>query len=335
LSVNPAFLAGSVIRWAGVVALNYHRIGDGRRSIFDRGLWSATAEDFDAQARWLKANFDVIGPGDLAHVSRLKRGRHIVITFDDGYADNFTTAYPILRAHGLPATFFIATGYIDEPRLPWWDQIAWMVRASKRASLELPGHLSAPLVYDEPERDVAVRVLLHMYRTLPADRTVDFVDAIADATGSGHYGGAEEERLWMTWDMLREMTAGGMTIGGHTVTHRILARMSREEQRREIEDCGRRIAEELGIAMRTFSYPVGLRDCFDSDTIDCLRKAGVETAFSYYGGFRRFRDWDRFDIPRNPIEQYMTFMDFKAVVMSPTLARLYRRIRARATRSFA
>ena len=124
--------AGRLARWTGLVGLNYLRIGDGRQSPFDRGLWSATAEAFDEQLAWIKKNYDVVSPADLPAA---KSGRRVIITFDDGYRDNYTAAFPVLQRHGLPATFFVATGFIDEPRLPWWDEIAWMVRSSKRTGL--------------------------------------------------------------------------------------------------------------------------------------------------------------------------------------------------------
>ncbi len=160
-------MAGAVIRWRGILGLNYHRIGDGRRTIFDRGLFSATAEDFDAHVRWLKSNFDIIAPRDVDTALRDERGRHVIVTFDDGYADNHEHAFPILKSHGVSATFFIATGYIDEPRLAWWDEIAWMVRTSTQSSMEMPGFLDARVTFDEPEREQAVRALLQAYKKLP------------------------------------------------------------------------------------------------------------------------------------------------------------------------
>jgi peptidoglycan/xylan/chitin deacetylase (PgdA/CDA1 family) len=315
------WLVGSVARWVGVLCLNYHRIGDGRSSIFDRGLWSATPEGFDRQLRWLKAHLDVISPADLPHVLRVKRGRHVVLTFDDGYEDNYTAAYPILRAHRLQATFFVATGFIDEPRLPWWDEIAWMVRRSERRSVALPAYMPAPISFDEPDRAGAVRALLWTYYRLPTAGTGQFLDALGEATGSGRYGARSVERVWMTWDMLREMRAGGMTIGGHTVNHPILSRMPREEQWKEISGCGRRLEEELGDPMRIFSYPAGQRDSFNSDTRECLREAGVQTAFTYSGGFRRLSQWDDYDVPRSAVEQDTTFEEFRGMVMAPWLTR--------------
>ena len=312
-------LAGTVARWRGLVGLNYHRIGDGRRTIFDRGLYSATEQDFDAQVRWLKSNFDVIAPHEIASALRTKRGRHVIVTFDDGYVDNHQHAFPILKSHGLSGTFFIATGFIDEPRLPWWDQIAWMVRTSKQSGLELPGFLEGRVTFDEPERERAVRALLGAYKKLPAGRTAEFLDAVGKATGTGSppKDVIDLGTVWMSWDMIREMHAGGMTIGGHTAHHPVLSRLSGEEQAKEIATCERRLREELGIPMTTFSYPVGARDSFNTESRACLRDRGVLSAFSYYGGMNRPSDWDEYDIRRMAIEQDTTFDEFRAMVMFP------------------
>lgn len=312
-------VAGTVARWQGIVGLNYHRIGNGTRTIFDRGLYSATAEELDAQVRWLKANFDIIAPRDIDFVVRVKRGRHVILTFDDGYADNYLHAFPILKSHGVTAAFFIATGFIDEPRLPWWDEIAWMVRTSKQSGVEIPGYIDQRVAYDEPEREQAVRALLRTYKKLTDGRTTEFLEAAGKATGTGRppKDVIDLRTIWMSWDQIREMHAAGMTIGGHTVHHPVLSRLSREEQAKEIATCERRLKEELGIPMQTFAYPVGSRDAFNADSRDCLRERGVLSAFSYYGGMSRLSEWDDYDIRRMAIEQDTTFDEFRAMVMFP------------------
>jgi peptidoglycan/xylan/chitin deacetylase (PgdA/CDA1 family) len=313
---------GRFVRWSGIVGLNYHRIGDGRRSVFDRGLWSATAEEFDRQVRWLKTHFDPIAPSDIAAIVEGKRkGRHVLVTFDDGYADNYLEAFPILKSHRVPGTFFVATGFVDRPRLPWWDEIAWMIRESRRTSVTVPGFVEDAVPFDAPERERAIRTLLRVYKALPSDRNAAYVDALAEALGTGRAPPdlLDPRGLWMTWEMLREMHAGGMTIGGHTVNHPILARMSRGDQASEIAGCERRLKEELGIAMHAFAYPVGSREAFNDDTRACLRASGVKTAFSYYGGFRPRERWDAYDIPRIAVEQETTFSDFRACVSFPWL----------------
>jgi peptidoglycan/xylan/chitin deacetylase (PgdA/CDA1 family) len=123
----------------------------------------------------------------------------------------------------------------------------------------------------------------------------------------------------MDWVMLRDMDAAGMTIGGHSVTHPILARASSEVQREEIFGCGKRLAEAIGKPMQSFSYPVGGPTTFDARTREILREAGVRFAFSYYGGFRQFSDWDDYDVRRVAIEPYVTPDWFRSMVSLPRL----------------
>src|SRR5262245_5987966 len=81
-------LLATLFPWSGVLCLNYHRIGDPRASDFSPELWNATADDFDAQIRFLKSRCDIIGPDDLHDVQTRGQGRYLILTFDDGYADN-------------------------------------------------------------------------------------------------------------------------------------------------------------------------------------------------------------------------------------------------------
>jgi peptidoglycan/xylan/chitin deacetylase (PgdA/CDA1 family) len=309
-------LLSRAIEWSGVLVLNYHRVGDSNESPFDRGLWSADAEAFTDQIRFCKSQLEVITPDDIPRVVANGSGRHALITFDDGYRDNYETAFPILKAEGVPATFFISTGFVDAPQLPWWDEIAWMVRMSRRERIELPGWIPLPS-FDEPNREEALRILLRAYKTMPEESTGRFLNAIGEATRSGRCDADVGIGFWMTWDMLREMRASGMTVAGHTVTHPVLARAPLARQREEILGCGTRLAEEMREPMRYFSYPVGGPSTFNSVTQDCLREAGVRYAFSYYGGFRRFGDWNNYDVRRVAVETYLTAEWFRSIVTLP------------------
>jgi peptidoglycan/xylan/chitin deacetylase (PgdA/CDA1 family) len=314
------FLLERAIRWSGVLVLNYHRVGNGKQSPFDRRLWSADAEAFTDQIRFCRSQLEVITPDDLPKVLAHGSGRYALITFDDGYRDNYEIAFPILKAEGVPATFFITTGFVDAPKLPWWDEIAWMVRTSRQDRVELSRWIPAPISFDEPEREEAVRTLLRVYKAMPAESTGDYLDAVAEATRSGRCEEPEVGRsLWMDWEMLREMRAAGMTVAGHTVTHPVLARTSIKRQREEILGCGARLAKELGEPMKYFSYPIGKPGSFDSVTQDCLREAGVRFAFSYYGGFRRFGEWNNYDVPRVAVETCLTAEWFRSIVAVPQL----------------
>jgi len=305
--------------WSGVLTLNYHRIGVGDVTPFERGLWSASAAAFEAQVEFLKAHFDLIAPADLPARGARQRGRLVMITFDDGYRDNFSTAYPILQRHRVPATFFVATGFIDHPRIPWWDQIAWMVRQSPRGTLDVEPWLPGPLPLDEPERQVAIDALLGVYKAQPADAAPAFLAALAQATGCGPVPPQPAADLWMNWEMLRTMRGGGMTIGGHTVNHPILARLNPEQQWEEISGCRQRLETELGVPMTCFSYPNGTPEDSNIATRACLERCGVQYAFSFYGGVAHWASWDNLNLPRVAVERDTTFDLFRATAFWPQI----------------
>lgn len=304
--------------WDGVLSLAYHRIGTANRSAFDHGLWSADADAFDAQVAFLKKHCDVIGPAELEEVARKRRGRFALITFDDGYRDNYDQAFPILRSHGVGGVFFVTTGFVDSPRLAWWDEIAWMVRSSTRPGIPAGDWLEADVTFDEPLRERAVRVLLRKYKSLAGAQTDAYLTFLAGATGSGRYAGEAQQSMWMTWDMLREMKAGGMWIGGHTVNHPILSRLPRDQQQLEISGCRSRLEAELGAPVTWFSYPVGGPQAINDDTRASLKEAGMSAAFTYYGGYQRLDEpWDWYDLRRVAVETDVNRAEFRSIVSFP------------------
>ncbi|MGY0611389.1 polysaccharide deacetylase family protein [Luteimonas sp. A501] len=308
-------MAAAALPRDGVLVLNYHRVGDSSRSRYDRALWSATAEGFDAQVAFLKANCDVIALDDIADALRRPRGRHVAITFDDGYLDNHDIALPALLRHRVPAAFFIATGFIDRKLLPWWDAIAMQVREARRASLDLAPWLDDPITL-ERNREADIRRVLGVYKKLPFEQLAPFRARLAAETGIEPPETVDGE--WMDWDMVRAMADAGMTIGGHTVNHPILSTLPAAAQRAEIEGCATRLREELGIAMKHFAYPVGSPTAFNDDTRRLLHEASVQQAFSFYGGIAHAGS-AQLDLQRTAVEEGMGRDLFRAMVQVPRL----------------
>ena len=247
-----------------------------------------------------------------------KSSRFAMITFDDGYVDNYELAYPVLRTNDATGVFFVATGFIDEPRLAWWDEIAWMIRSSKRDTLRLAENwLDEPLKLDRSDRRQVINQLLRACYRLDGCRTKQFLDGIAEETGSGRAPKEAANEQWMTWDMIREMSAGGMDFGAHTVTHPILANLTAEEQGMEVCESRLRIEKQLDRPITSLSYPVGKRESFNDETRAALSKHGFDWAFSYYGGHSSGADIDRFDIPRVAIESDVSMADFRSCCALP------------------
>ncbi|MES2090620.1 MAG: polysaccharide deacetylase family protein [Pseudomonadota bacterium] len=286
--------------WNGLLVLNYHRVGDWQSSPWDKDLFSASEEDFDAQMRFFKSEFDVVGVSDLAGIEH-RRGRFVQVTFDDGYRDNHDLAFPILKAHGLSATFFICTGFLDQGSVPWWDELAWMIRGS---SLDrLPGFMGVPeLSLQGDARLRAVRVINDVYDEMSDQARVGFLDALGVVAQTGRCPADQAAQLWMTWDMARAMHQGGMSIGGHTLSHGELSRFSKDEQLAEIAGSCARIEAELGTPVTTFSYPYGGKHSFNANTRLALDEAGIEHAYSYNGGYQRTGAWDKHNLKRIAVE---------------------------------
>lgn len=305
--------------WNGVLILNYHRIGEPGDSLFDRNLWSASAEDFDRQLLFLSKNFDVIGLGDLEHSLAQPRGRFVMVTFDDGYRDNFSIAFPVLKSRGVSATFFISTGFIDRPTVPWWDELAWMTRTTSIASLPANEWLPTSVALDPSDRERAFGRFLAIYKSLGNELTGLYLDFLADALGTGRCPASLATDLWMTWDMLREMHAGGMTFGGHSVTHPILANQTADQQDWEVGECQRRLVAELGVPIDVFSYPNGKPESFNEFTRAALRAHGFRWAFAHAGGFCQPESVDRLALRRSPVETDIDLSQFRATATLPQI----------------
>ena len=313
--------AGVVARrlplWRGALVLNYHRMGDASGTELDPGLFSATAEELDAQLGQLARDFDIVPPSELVERPDA-RGRRVLITFDDGYRDNHELALPVLRRHGAVATFFVVPGFIDRPRLGWWDEIAWMVRQAPADAIEIPEHgIDRLELSDGAARIEASDVLTGRYKELPGDKTAAFLELVAERSGSGRAPEALARDLWMTWDQVRELRDAGMVIGGHTLNHPVLGRLPRDQQAAEIDGCARRLHEELGVEMRTFSYPVGLAGSYDDDTRELLRAAGTEIAFEFRGGYQRGAVTDLLAVPRAAVSHHISAERFAAMLALP------------------
>ncbi|RLS58308.1 MAG: hypothetical protein DWH91_02520 [Planctomycetota bacterium] len=308
---------GRVDRWHGVVVLNYHRIGDPTSSPLDRGVFSTTADGFEEQVRYLKRDCDLITSQDLPDVlSGNGRRRSVLLTFDDGYRDNYELAFPILKVHNASAVFFISTAFIDRGVAAWWDDLAWVVRHASQTQLEFPPWLQAPL--DLRDQEAAMRTLLRLIKTLSPIERETVLDQLAHASDSERCPLEVSRATWMTWEMVQEMHASGMEIGAHTINHPVLSYCSNEEQRSEIFGSKARLEEVLKSPVSLFSFPVGSPSSFTDRTRDLIRQAGFQWAFSFYSGISESAA-DPFDIRRIPIEPRVSMNELRALVHMPRI----------------
>jgi len=253
------------------------------------------ARVFDAHMQALAGMFKVLpmdeAMGGLA-AGRLP-ARAACITFDDGYRDNHQIAVPILRRHGLTATFYVASGFLDGGRM-FNDTVRESVRRLPAGTHDLEWLGLGP-------RDVgddASRMALFM-EVVAAVKYLD-LDArdAASARLAGLAGSPLPDDLMMTSDEVRALHRSGMEIGGHTLSHPILSRIDDAEARRQIAGNRAVLSALLDRPPRFFAYPNGVpvRD-YGPAHVQMVREAGYEAAVSTARGTCSTGS-DLFQLPR-------------------------------------
>lgn len=250
---------------------------------------------FDWQMRTLARGFVPLPLAD--GIRRLADGslpaRACCVTFDDGYADNLHCALPVLQRHGIPATLFVATGFLDGGRM-FNDTVIEALRRAPGPAIDLTGAgLSVYEIPDTAARRRAIDDILARIKYQEPDERDRTVAAIARACGT-----ALPDDLMLTTDGLRQAHRGGFEIGGHTRHHPILARTEPQAARDEITGGKRRLEEILQAPVRLFAYPNGRPETdYRAEHVAMVREAGFEAAVSTAWGVAR-AGADPFQVPR-------------------------------------
>ena len=225
--------------------------------------------------------------------------RSLVITFDDGYADNFTVACPILRRHGLQATFFIASGYLNGGVM-FNDKVIEVVRRTSLDEVDLSwidmGHCSLSSL---EQRRMVIDGLLLKIKYLSLDGRKEALERLL-----GEAQVMPPTDLMMSTEQLRALRDAGMEIGGHTMNHPILSVLKDDEAVDEIVRNRDHLTELLGYPPRFFAYPNGKPEAdYTARNVRMVEEVGYEAAFTTSWGsigaesspyeLPRFTPWDR------------------------------------------
>lgn len=269
-----------------LTVLAYHRIADPTAPGFkyDPPVVSATPEKFALQMAYIREHFNVVdleAVNTFLHHGRSLPPRPLLITFDDGYLDNYTHAYPVLKRHGFPAVIFLLTSRMDNPLPAWWDECAHYFHHTQRQAATLPligeRDLSSPAL-----RRAAREALVRQLKRIPEAEKLAALRQTGEALQVDPPG--PDPDLFMTWDHVRELVSAGIACQPHTVNHPILARVDEETQRCEIVGSCERIREETGQTISAFAYPNGGVGDYTATTMRLLQQAGIRTAFTLLAG---------------------------------------------------
>jgi len=265
-------------------------------------------------------------PMPLEELSRaLREGslpdRSVVVTFDDGYADNLHNAKPLLERHDVPATVFVASGFVGRKREFWWDELARLLlrpgAVPDRLSLSVDGNThkwelgeAAYYTVDEFRRHRGWRA----WDRCPTPRHslyISLCDLLRPVSERERQRKLDELRDWvidaperppkhrpLSSGEIGKLQQGGLVeVGAHTVTHPVLSALPPAVQRGEIANSRARLEKILGHPVTSFAYPYGKRHDYTAETVDMVRRAGFGCVCSTFAGVVR-RSSDRFQLPR-------------------------------------
>jgi len=224
--------------------------------------------------------------------TRFDRRTPLVLTFDDGYYDNYTHAFPLARELQVPITVFLIPGYIENGHYFWWLEPEHLVHHARVDNVALEGqkyHLAQAEERAALARAIDARL---RYATSVAERET-FLTGLREMLAVPlSLPTREEPNRPLTWTEVCEMEESGwVSFGGHTMNHPILAYLScPEEMRREVVECGNVLAQHLGHPVRTFAYPVGRQEHIGELAPQAAREAGYGWAVTTTRGVATPRD---------------------------------------------
>lgn len=287
------------------IILLYHRIVDDHSKYLSKGAAvHHHIKDFKREIAYFKRTFQIVSMDEV--VNHLKSGRgfkrpSIAITFDDGYLDNYTLAYPVLKKHGIPATIYLTTGFVGTLDGIWTEQLGFAFMETRKDQFNFPallGDKTIPIKTKE-EKEQANSEISEALKLRPDDERRELIQELHEKLEiSEKYGRNFRERMMLNWDEVQEMRKDGITIGSHSHTHPILSQMSSEKAKDEILTSKKVVEKNADIEVKHFSFPNGREEDFSKELRDYCRRIGFESVSSVVYGPYDVSEKDPFALKR-------------------------------------
>ena len=240
-----------------VLILTYHRFSR------EADLAKTSAAEFAAHLAYLKKHNQVLSLSDAAE--NLQNGKSLppnatVITIDDGYADAYEIAFPILKEFDFPATLFAVTDFLDAKLWLWTDLMRYVLTETTEnfliAEFENGAAIKTKLV-DARQRLTAAERVNSILKKLPNEEKEAKIKLIAESLNVKIPALPTSEFAPVSWAQAREMDADNLRVESHTVTHPILTNVNQAQLDYELHASKERLQNELSRPVKTFCYPNG------------------------------------------------------------------------------
>ena len=235
------------------MVLNYHNFSKYNNYKIKRGniLETGYSDNFEKQILFLRKHFTFLYPSEFFE-GHAENGLNILITFDDGYKDNYDLAYPVLKKYQAKSVFFVVTDYIDTNKWLLHDKARYLVSINKLEKFDTEKKLKEMNQGNELSISFKYKV-------------------------NNIFDNELQPIMMMSWEEVIKLNTSGFLIGAHTVSHKILSFLNLNDQKFEIEESILKLNNKIGEKTNMFAYPNGL---FNKDSLELMKNNNVEYAFT-------------------------------------------------------
>jgi peptidoglycan/xylan/chitin deacetylase (PgdA/CDA1 family) len=282
-----------------VQILAYHRVNDDNNPFFP----AITVKSFEKQMEYLAATHNILHLEEAIDrlVCKDVPDNAIVVTFDDGYKDNYTNAFPVLRRLSIPAIIFLTVQSIGIGRYIWHDILFHAFWETQVEEIEGFGDISQKIsLKTAAQKAEATQKIAFFLKTLDNAQKKIFLKQLLDLLKISKEN--MDKDLMLTWENIGEMGKSDIAFGSHTLSHPIMTKIGEKEAWAEINESRKIIERKTKRKIFAFAYPNGKMEDFNEETKKLLKAAGYKCAVTTMSGnnnhdqclfeLKRYQPWE-------------------------------------------
>jgi len=242
----------------------------------------------------------------------------IIVTIDDGYWDNYTFAYPVLKKYAIPATIFVVTDFITQKIWLWSNKLEYILKKTQEKKFKFPlGNTTEEFLVDTfPNWHKSQLKIFNYCSEISDDQKNDLLHELALYLKVNVPDQTVGDFQPLTWEQIKEMNSNRIDFGSHTCSHPILSRLTIEKLKHEIIDSKKEIERKVGVEVCSFCYPNGQFEDINKDVIRVLTQSGYDCAVTTVNGYNKISNANRFLLRRMSVHSQMNMYLSKEVTWS-------------------